>query len=164
MIRRAVGRDAPALADIHVVTWQTAYRGLFPDAFLDALDRGAREAWWRATIHDGALVHVADDGGAVGFCLCGPADDDGWGEIYAIYVHPDSWGAGHGRALLERGESTLRAAGFEQALLWVLAGNERGRRFYERQGWSPGKPMRIEEIGGTQVTELRYEVSLVTRL
>ena len=58
------------------------------------------------------------------------------------------------------GERDLAGAGFEEALLWVLEGNTRARDFYERQGWSKGKPIRLEEIGGRPVTEVRYEKSL----
>lgn len=140
--------------------WQSAYRHIFPAEFLDSFDRAAREQWWRTTLEDGDTVHVADDGGVVGFCFAGPADDDGWGEIYSIYVHPDHWRAGHGRALLRAGEETLRGSGFDRALLWVLEANDRGRLFYEREGWRLGKPIRLEDIGGTHVTERRYETSL----
>jgi hypothetical protein len=53
-------------------------------------------------------------------------------------------------------------AGYWRGLLWVLQGNNRARAFYERQGWALGKPIRIEAIGGTDVTEVRYEKALTT--
>ncbi|HSM45638.1 MAG TPA: GNAT family N-acetyltransferase, partial [Acidimicrobiia bacterium] len=80
--------------------------------------------------------------------------------IYSIYVHPDQWGDGHGHDLLQAGEDTLLAKGFESGLLWVLDANQPARRFYERHGWTVGKPIRVEEIGGVQVTEVRYDKSL----
>jgi ribosomal protein S18 acetylase RimI-like enzyme len=159
-VRWATPEDAEALADIHVTTWQQAYAGIFPDSFLAGLDRGARQRWWRKFLEDGARVHVAEDGGVVGFCHPGRSDDEGWGEIFSIYVHPGSWGQGHGHALLEAGESTILSLGLERALLWVLEENTRARRFYERQGWALGRPFRVEEIGGVQVSEVRYEKSL----
>ncbi len=73
---------------------------------------------------------------------------------------PDHWGQGMGRALLNAGEARLAADGFERALLWVLEGNEAARAFYERQGWVKGKPIRLETIGGTEITEVRYEKAL----
>lgn len=30
----------------------------------------------------------------------------------------------------------LRAFGYDRAMLWVMASNDRSRRFYERAGWS----------------------------
>lgn len=160
MLRRATVGDAEALAEVHVRSWQAAYTGIFPEEFLDSLDRERRARWWRRFIGDGATVHVSEVDDVVGFCTAGDSDDDGWGEVFAIYVLPEHWGAGHGRELLMAGESGLAAAGHERALLWVLEANGRGRRFYERQGWTAGRPIRVEEIGGIQVTELRYEKRL----
>ena len=160
-LRWAVPDDADDLAEVHVTTWQQAYSGIFPDEFLGKLDRGSRARWWRGFIADGASVHVAvADEAVVGFCHAADSDDQGWGEVFSIYVHPDHWGFGHGRALLAAGEETLARAGHRRALLWVLEDNRRGRRFYERQGWVLGAPFRIEEIGGVQVTEVRYEKDL----
>ncbi|MFP3881650.1 MAG: N-acetyltransferase family protein [Actinomycetota bacterium] len=160
MVRQATLGDAEALAEIHVRSWQAAYAGIFPEEFLDGLDRGRRARWWRRFIGDGATVHVSEADGVVGFCTAGDSDEDGWGEVFAIYVHPDHWGEGHGYHLLRAGENRLVEEGHERALLWVLEANGRGRRFYERQGWTVGRPIRVEEIGGVQVTELRYEKRL----
>ena len=101
---------------------------------------------------------VAEDGGVIeGFCAVGPSTEEDWGEVYAIYLDPDRWGQGVGRALLAAGESALLDDGQWQALLWVLDANVRARAFYERQGWVRGKPIRIENIGGADVNEARYE-------
>ncbi len=159
-IRWARAEDAADLADVHIETWQVAYEGILPGPFLLGLDRERRRAWWRRTLGEGARVHVAGDDGVIGFCHAGASHDAGWGEVFAIYVHPSHWGTGVGRDLLGAAEEQLRDDGFERALLWVLEQNVRGCRFYERQGWTRGKPVRIEEIGGAQVTELRYETYL----
>lgn len=160
MVRWAAVDDAPDLADVHVASWQTAYAGILPETYLIDLDREARARWWRRHIEEGAGVLVSGSKRVVGFCSFGPADDEGWGEIFAIYVHPDHWDEGHGHELLEAGEAALREQDHDRVLLWVLEANERARRFYERQGWVVGTPIRVEEIGGVQVTELRYEKSL----
>ena len=47
----------------------------------------------------------------------------------ALYVRADRWGTGIGYALLEV------AIGDRAAYLWVLEGNARAIRFYERQGF-----------------------------
>lgn len=161
-IRWAEVEDAAELADVHVSTWQKAYEDVFPARYLDGLDRSARTEWWRRFINRGARVHVAVTDRVVGFCHADTSDDSDWGEIYSIYVHPDHWGEGHGHRLLEAGESTLGSGGHERALLWVLEANDRARRFYETHGWRLGQPIRLEEIGGVQVTEVRYEKYLST--
>jgi len=162
VIREARPEDAPALARVHVTSWQTAYRGLIDQAFLDSLDVESRiERWDRILEQPRSRVMVAEmTNGIAGFCSVGPADRDGWGEVYSIYVSPDQWDAGWGRDLLVAGEQALARAGHERALLWVLEGNVRARVFYERQGWAIGKPIRIENIGGADLTEVRYEKGL----
>ena len=164
MVRWATVDDAEDLADVHVSSWQEAYSGIFPAPFLDGLDRIERARWWRRFVAGGARVHVSELERVVGFCHADDSDDEGWGELYSIYVHPDHWGEGHGFELISAGESTLVAKGHERALLWVLETNDRGRSFYERQGWAVGRPIRIEEIGGVQVTEVRYEKNLTARI
>jgi GNAT superfamily N-acetyltransferase len=160
MTRWAVPEDANDLADVHVTTWQRAYRGILEDGFLQDLDRQRRAAWWRRFIEDGARVHVVGERPVVGFCHAGASDDEGWGEIFSLYVLPEKWGTGLGLELIGAGEGTIREGGFTRGLLWVLESNVRARAFYERQGWRLGKPIRLEEIGGAQVTEVRYEKSL----
>jgi RimJ/RimL family protein N-acetyltransferase len=46
--------------------------------------------------------------------------------------------------------------GFRTALLWVFAGNERARRFYEAAGWRADGVVAREETGGVLLDELRY--------
>lgn len=164
MIRRPRPGEARALARIDIDTWQHTYRDDFETEFLEGLDIDHRERWFESRLeHDGLLVAEADERGLVGYCFFGESSDSGWGEVFAIYVHPDDWGRGHGFRLLEATQWALHAARFEKALLWVLESNERARRFYERQGWQLGKPIRLEEIGGTQVTEVRYETRLLSQ-
>lgn len=160
-IRRAVPDDAARVALVHIETWQRSYRGILADDFLDSIQLEARTRWWERFLREKATVHLSEtDGEVVGFCSVGPSDDAGWGEVFAIYVHPDRWGEGHGRRLIEAGETSLRAAGFGRALLWVLEANHQARAFYEHQGWALGSRFRVEEIGGVQVTEVRYETGL----
>ena len=158
-VRPPTPGDASRLAAVHIETWQQAYDGIFSKEFLQGLDLEGRGRWFASRIErggDGLLVADAA-AGPIGFCLFGEATDPGWGEVYAIYVHPSQWGEGHGTALLSAAEAALSGRGFERALLWVLEQNHQARDFYERRGWLLGRPIKLEEIGGTQVTEVRYE-------
>jgi GNAT superfamily N-acetyltransferase len=56
-------------------------------------------------------------------------------ELYALYVHPDWWSTGTGRALMDRVLTEVRAEGYPRIILWVLRDNRRARRFYERVGF-----------------------------
>lgn len=159
-IRLAEVDDALVLADLHIRSWQSAYRHILPPEFLDSLDVAQRTEFWQRLLDGGTEVLVADDDQVIGFCHAGESNDEGWGEIYSIYVDPDHWGRGVGGGLLAAGQERLVGLGFEDALLWVLEDNESARRFYESRGWVPGKRFHVLEIGGTPVTEVRYEIGL----
>jgi ribosomal protein S18 acetylase RimI-like enzyme len=161
-VRHAAVGDAAALGRLHVRAWQAAYRGQMPDDYLDGLRADDRQAGWERALRRDRARHpvlVAErDGHVVGFVVVRAAEDpEGAGELLAINVDPDHWGAGAGRALLAAAEAELVRLGFDQAVLWVLPGNRRARRFYEIAGWAADGAERTEEIQeGVMVTEVRY--------
>ncbi len=167
-VRAATVDDAEAITRVHVGTWQIAYRGQLPDAYLDGLTGEIpRRTDWRRDVlarpRDPAQrTFVAErDGAVVGFVSCGPCDDDSSrGEIYAIYVDPSAWDTGSGRALMARAVAELVALGFRDAVLWVLASNERARRFYEIAGWSADGATKTDTRGEVVLHEVRYGRSL----
>lgn len=157
MIRPATPDDAEAVARVHVETWRTAYAHALSPEGLAGLS-----VTHRAELHRRSPPVVAEvDGELVGFVSVGPGTDaDTDGELYAIYVLPDHWGSGVGRALMEAGEERLRELGHQHAVLWVLEDNPRARRFYEAAGWTLDGTRRPIEIFGQPVPEIRYEKSL----
>lgn len=161
VVRRADVGDAARIGEIHVRSWQVAYAGILPEAFLTGLAIERRVTFWRDAIEAGGTVWVVEHGGAVaGFASIGPARDDelpaAAGEIYAIYLDPDLWGSGLGRVLFAAAVEDLRRGGSAPLILWVLTDNERGRRFYEAAGWHLDGARRPIEIGSTTVEEVRY--------
>ncbi len=177
LLRSAGPADAAEVAGVHVRSWQSAYLGLLPDAFLVGLrheDRAERYTLGSPDAGAPATI-VAVDGGAIrGFATAGPcraAAMQGTGELYAVYVDPCAWGHGVGRQLMASARDHLTRLGFGQAVLWVLAGNQRAERFYRLDGWAPDGCRRIEEIGpgwqsdgtpqwGRKVSEIRYHRTL----
>jgi GNAT superfamily N-acetyltransferase len=86
------------------------------------LDPEPRIALWQR------LPLVAEeDGEVIGFAHVGPSDEEPIGEVYRLFVLPERWGTGVGRALMERALKQQRAAGFDEALLWVHEDNPRAR-------------------------------------
>ncbi len=157
-VRVARLADAEVLGPLHVDSWRAAYGHLLPDSFFDTLDPEVRTTRFAEMITEGRTVLVADDGEVHGFCSLGPSRDiDGWGEVYAIYLRPSSWGRGLGAELLSEAEERLAHGGFDRAMLWVLQGNTRARAFYERSGWTPTETRQTLVMGGTSLDELIYE-------
>ena len=76
-------------------------------------------------------------------------------EVYAIYLAPTAWSTGAGRALMDTALTGLRAGGYRRVVLWVLTGNVRARRFYEKAGFAPDGATNVLAALG-DVEELRY--------
>jgi ribosomal protein S18 acetylase RimI-like enzyme len=169
-VRVATIEDAAALGRVHVRAWQAAYRGgLMPDAYLDALSAEERTALWRQRLggarsaQSTCLVAEDEETAVVGFVDVGAADDQAagsTGEIRALNVDPDHWGAGAGCDLLAWAVETLDRSGFSQAVLWVHPQNARARRFYRVHGWSDDGLERRLDVLGVTVPETRYSRNL----
>jgi len=148
---------------VHIESWQAAYRGLMPQDVLDNLSVDASAERWVRIITTGARssrVLVAEhDGEISAWSSFGPARDVGapaTGELYAIYAHPDSWSSGIGHAILTAAEAELRDAGHLAAYLWVLEGNDRAVRFYERHEWAGDGALKVDERPGNVLREHRH--------
>ena len=158
-MRAATPEDAEAISEVRVRSWQQAYAHVFPKEALAGLDAGELAVYWRERIAAGDTMLVTDD--LAGFASIGPSPDPASaGEVYAIYVEPERWGSGCGRALMEAALAELREAGYAEAVLWVLEDNPRARRFYEAGGWELDGGEKEDDWLGTRVREVRYRISL----
>jgi RimJ/RimL family protein N-acetyltransferase len=167
-LRRATPDDAPALAAIHVDSWREAYRGLVPDSFLESLDRERRAARLRdfldTTGHETYVVEV--DGHIVGHLTVGPCrdedlDDRTIGEIWGIYLAPTHWRRGIGTEVTRRAEEILSERALRQIVLWVFAGNRRGRSFYETLGYAADGAAKVIDVGAP-LSAVRYRKMLAS--
>lgn len=161
-VRAAVAADAEAVARVHVRAWQSAYRGLIAQEYLDSLTpeaRARRYDFGRPGIGVPVTLVAVQHDTICGLVTTGLYRDDdlpNFGELMAIYVDPDCLGTGIGRLLIGAGRDRLRALGVAGAALWVLQDNSRARRFYERDGWRPDGTCRTETFGDRPVQEVRY--------
>ena len=72
-------------------------------------------------------------------------------------------GKGYGRALLQAAVDKLAEMGCTDILLWVLAENERAKKFYEKNGFSASGAYLDDNIGGKSLKELQYVRHVETR-
>ncbi|MFE2495776.1 GNAT family N-acetyltransferase [Streptomyces scopuliridis] len=156
--------DCEAVAAVRVRGWRYAYAGLIPQAYLDTMSIEEDAVRRRAYLAEGGgrVVNlVAEHAGRVGGWGCyGPGRDAdasaGSAELYALYVAPERLSTGTGRALMDELISRAAEAGYQDMRLWVLAGNERARRFYAQAGFAPDGAAEAFEVGGGSVPEVRY--------
>jgi GNAT superfamily N-acetyltransferase len=162
LLRPADPADSNEVAGVHVRSWQVGYRGILPDEYLDGLraeDRASRYTFADLDPSRPATIVAVGQGAICGFATTGPAreaDVRGSGELYALYVDPARWGEGVGRALMAAAREHLAHAGFTEAVLWVLVGNERAERFYRIDAWVPDGSRRNTEVWGAAADEVRY--------
>ena len=163
VIRPATPDDAAVVATIQVHGHRFAYAGLLPQPASDDEWIARRTDVWRTLLaaDQPGQGFVAERGArAIGFVTVGPADEPALpattGQLFALYLEPDAVGTGVGRALHDHALAALRAAGFGDAVLWVLDENARARRFYERAGWSFDGTRNDSVRDGKPRHELRY--------
>jgi ribosomal protein S18 acetylase RimI-like enzyme len=167
LIRNPGEPDIRSIAELHIRSWQFGHQGLFPQSVIDSVSVEERVDSWRETLASpspGKTVLVAEqDGEIVGFVSSGPSRDRpveaGAGEIYELFVEPDLVATGVGAALFRESLARLEGSGFRAVTLWVLAGNERARRFYERQALHVDGATRTTTMGESDATEVRYRSS-----
>jgi GNAT superfamily N-acetyltransferase len=165
LIRLATPDDAAGIAAVRRASWPAAYAGILPPEVIDRVVARATPAreragfteqpWRRLLVAETApapepavapvtvVTGYASYGmekGANGLPRSPLAGGPPGGrllaaELYALYVAPDHWSTGAGRALMDRVLTEARAEGHRRIILWVLRDNRRARRFYERAGF-----------------------------
>jgi L-amino acid N-acyltransferase YncA len=138
-IRIATVQDCEQLAEVHVTAWRESYRGLVPQAVLDALSIEQRtESWRKAILENTCPIYLAEEHGRIiGFGQGGPCRGAELGrqmEVYAIYLLDRAKRRGIGSTLLTKIISDFLSAGANTAALWVLQENSSARSFYEHFG------------------------------
>jgi GNAT superfamily N-acetyltransferase len=165
-LRYAEPEDALEVARVHVRAWQVGYRHLLAHDYLARLrpeDRARRYDFSHTDDDRPVTVVAVHDGAICGFATTAPARDGDvldHGELCALYVDPDWWGRGVGGALLCEARRRLATLGYQHAVLWHLAGNERAERFYRADGWVPDGAVRAALVWDVTIDEIRYRRSL----
>ena len=165
LVRPASARDAKAIAEIHVATWQAAYQDMMPDDYLKSMTVEKRQAYWREAIEysEPQLLVATEDDKVVGFVGFDRSRDAGTkstvGEIWALYVLPAHWGQGAGVALWDGARDGLKEEGCTQVSLWVLLHNERALKFFEHSaGFKREMPsLKTVAFGNVKLEEIRLK-------
>lgn len=149
--------EALTISQIFAESWQTAYRGIIAEDYLQSL-RGDE---WVAGLNDSkrTILVLEDAGSLLGVVTFGGGRDSAWhdrGELMSIYLRPAAMHHGYGAALLDQAETSLAQHGYHTIYLWVLAENVRSRHFYEKQGYHQTEDVKPLAIRGKTLQTLRY--------
>ena len=164
-VRPASLRDAKAIAEIHLSTWQSAYKDLMPDDFLKTITLEKRLTYWREAIEysEPQLLVAVEADKVVGFVGFDRSRDAGtkstMGEIWALYVAPAHWSEGVGIALWDGARDGLKEEGCLHVTAWVLLRNERAIRFFEHSaGFKREMPsLKTVAFGTAKLEEIRLK-------
>jgi GNAT superfamily N-acetyltransferase len=162
-IRAAGLADAVAIAQLHTRSWQTAYRGILNDDFLQGPLSENRRMLWHSRLAEShradQLVLVDEQAGALrGFACAYLEADPEWGCLLDnLHVVPDLKGKGLGRQLMTAVvDQVWRSNPYSRLHLWAYEQNLQARRFYARLGGTI--TLRHAELApdGNQVNAVRY--------
>jgi ribosomal protein S18 acetylase RimI-like enzyme len=154
-LRRARAADAGAIAAVFDAAVRSGW------TYLDALAREPMftPADWKQLVAEheppNLLLVAVHDGEVIGYAAVHPDEC----EMFLLFVHPSYAGRGIGRTLLAAAHDALRAAGCNEAFLFVHEQNQRAIAVYEAAGYRPDG-YRISDFPGMRIRELR----LVARL
>ena len=120
--------------------WQTEYRGIITDDFLDAMTVDERHSGLLRRFDEGVseFLLMYDGEELIGAAVFGKSFTEGYGEdgeISAIYLQSGYIGKGYGHRLFTEVERKLTAKGYAHLVLDLLEGNARALRFYLAHGY-----------------------------
>jgi ribosomal protein S18 acetylase RimI-like enzyme len=171
IVRRARPDDWPAVAALHALSWQSAYRGIYPDAFLDRDVVEDRRAFWRERLpamdgeSDAVFVAERDDK-PIGFVCIRRESDPAGPVLDNLHVDPECKGGGIGRRLIRAAASWLTDRSPDASLqLYVWAANHAARGFYDRLGAVEVERFEEEVPGGgmASIVRMRWERARLLR-
>jgi len=151
--------DAADLAQLHREAWQYAYRGIIPGISLEKMIARHGPASWNRMHDTGmrALVLEFDEAvaGYATFGRCRMRGVSALGEIYEFYLKPEFHGIGFGKRLFAEARRHLHARGLRRLLVWVLADNDLGCRFYAGLGGQV-RMRAYERFGGVRLEKIAF--------
>jgi GNAT superfamily N-acetyltransferase len=163
VVEPATVEDAERIASLHAASWRSAYRGMYPDDFLDGPVNDDRARAWRARMRspgaDRRLVLKAVAGEAMVGLACVLLDaEPAWGALLDnLHVVPHLKGKGIGRRLFDDARRWVgTAAPGESMHLTVIERNHNARAFYDRLGGVVVERKIVEVVPGTPLMVLRY--------
>ena len=140
-VREATPADAGAIARLYTESWQSAYRGVLLENYLENDALRERIATWQERFSKNfpkpMFALIAElDGEMAGFVCVFTEENPVYGSLLDnLHVAPWFTGQGIGRKLLSAAAQRLVVEGSRAGLyLWVIEQNERALHFYEKAG------------------------------
>jgi len=164
IIRKATIQDLVEYTDCVIASWQSAYKGIVPDEYLNGMladnKRQQLEKNKKALTEPGDCEYYCAiyERKMIGILVINKNHIE---NFWAIYLIEEFWGKGYGKEILDFAINELKCAGHKKICLWVFEDNKRARRFYEKNGFNyEGINKVVYKYGGVPLTELQYVLNL----
>lgn len=161
IIRTIKEEDLPAVVDIGIAGWRTAYQGIIDSNYLNQMNHDDQLKKKRKNYKDNSFIVAELDGQVVGFCRYRDTSpfSEADCELTAIYVKPDKKRNGIGRKLFEYVTNDFKHLGKTKMILWCLKENAPSRAFYETMGGTIVAEESVQ-IGDKEYLEVGFLYSL----
>ena len=164
-LRYAKIEDVEKIIDINMRGWQTAYRGIIDDDYLDNFDKDSKIERWKNNFKSGNIIVAEENGNIVGFCRF--VNSNKFSEEYpnvdceicALYVDPDFQRKGIGKTLVSDVVNKFKEENKNMMIIWCLKENYPSRSFYEKIGGIPSE-FKWTKIGDKQYEEISFRYDL----
>ena len=159
-IRVAGINDVNGIAQVHVDSWRSTYKGIISEEYLSNLSIEHRERNWIWTFNNlksDEVIFVAENDGRIIEFYGGKSRAQNYhydAELYAIYVLKEFQGQGIGRELIRALLSHLRTNNYKSLMVWVLEQNP-STAFYKRIGGRSFNQQEIQ-IGEETLMEIAF--------
>lgn len=161
MIRRAIESDNYNISKLIISGWQTAYKGLIDDNFLNSMSVDIMSTKWKENIasqnYDNHIYVYEKDKNILGIIRFGKPDDANSkydAEIHVLYVEPSLKRTGIGTELFTFAKQYFIDNQNRNMIIWCLKSNFPSIKFYEKMGGlivthrkSMVNNIEVEEVG-----------------
>ena len=151
-IRLAHLDDAPDIAEIHIRSWEAAYKDIVPAEFIQEKNSGRPAQYQRILSAENKTLYLiaVDDKPAGVMGIIQPQEndtDETYHELSMIYLHPDYFRKGIGTKAVNFAFDVAREAGKKFMIVWVFAENHSSIQFYEKCGFIRDNKTKIINYG-----------------
>ncbi len=150
--RLAKPSDAPDMAEVHMRSWEVAYKDIIPAEYILEKNATRPALYERVITEENTNSYVIQqDGETVGIMrIAQPQDGDvsnNFYELHYIYLHPDYFRMGIGTQAMNFAFDIARSLGKTVMTVWVFAENENSISFYAKCGFVADGKTKNNEYG-----------------
>ncbi|MCI9279239.1 MAG: GNAT family N-acetyltransferase [Bacilli bacterium] len=165
VIRNLEEPDIPSIVDIQIRAWQTTYKGIIDDAYLNTMNREKIIEKRKKDFKKNSYIVAELNKEVVGFCWY--IDDNSFTinassidcEIIALYVRTDLKKKGIGTKLFQYAINEFKRKNKTKMIVWCLKDNEPSKKFYRKMGGKIARE-KVVEIGEKNYVEVGFEYNI----